>query len=361
MRVDLAGRGYEVRIGQGLLERAGQALADALGERRLVVVSDAALRGTSHVARLARGLAGADADWIDVPSGEASKSFAGYGELLDEMLALRPDRSTVVVAFGGGVVGDLAGFAAASLLRGVPLVQLPTTLLAQVDSAVGGKTGINSQHGKNLVGAFHQPSLVLADLDCLSSLPDRELRAGYAEVVKYGLLGDSAFFGWLEVHGLALLAGDVEARRHAVTVAVRAKARIVEADEHERADRRALLNLGHTFAHAYETLTGYGDRLLHGEAVALGLVQAFGLSSRLGFCPEDDVRRVVTHLRVMGLPTDPREVGHFAADDVIQAMQGDKKVEGGRPAFVLVHAIGRAFVSRDVPPEILRDHLRHAA
>ncbi|MFW5833998.1 MAG: 3-dehydroquinate synthase, partial [Pseudomonadota bacterium] len=317
---------------------------------------------TPHLARLRRALEAArvDAPVFDVPSGEGSKSLATYGRLLDEVLALRPDRSTVIVAVGGGVVGDLAGFVAATLLRGVRLVQIPTTLLAQVDSSVGGKTGINSPHGKNLIGAFHQPSLVLADLSTLASLPPRELRAGYAEVVKYGLLGDAPFFAWLEANGARALAGDPDVLAHVVETAVRAKARIVVADEEERSDRRALLNLGHTFAHAYERLTGFGDRLLHDEAVALGMVRAFELSVRLGLCPAADLVRVRRHLETVGLPVDARAVGDFPPEAMLEAMRGDKKAVGGRSTFILVRRIGEAFVSRDVDPEVLVEHLRDA-
>ncbi len=363
IRVELAARGYDVVVGGGLIDRAGAALREALGPAPVLVVADAALNGTPHLARLRTSFeaAGIDAPVFEVPSGEASKSLAAYGSLMEEVLALQPDRQSAVVALGGGVVGDLAGFVAATLLRGVRLVQLPTTLLAQVDSAVGGKTGINSRHGKNLIGAFHQPALVLCDLDTLATLPPRERRAGYAEVVKYGLLGDAAFFDWLEVHGAAALAGDVAALAHCVETSVRAKAVIVAADEEERSDRRALLNLGHTFAHAYERLTGYGDRLLHGEAVALGLVRAFALSVRLGLCPPADLARVRRHLEAVGLPVSPGAVGDFAPEAVLHAMRGDKKAAHGRLAFVLVRGIGDAFVSRDVDEDVLLEQLRDAA
>ncbi len=266
----------------------------------------------------------------------------------------------MIVAFGGGVIGDLAGFCAAILLRGIPYVQVPTSLLAQVDSAVGGKTGVNARHGKNLIGAFHQPRLVLADTDVLATLPPRELRAGYAEVVKYGLIDQPDFFAWLECHGAALLAGDAAAQQHAIVTSCAAKAAIVAADERE-AERRVLLNLGHTFAHAYEALAGYGELLLHGEAVALGMVQAFALSARLGLCPPADVARLRAHLAAVGLPTDPRAVrpGGFEAGAMLAAMGRDKKVAAGKIRFVLARGIGAAFVSDQVPFEVLRDVLDH--
>jgi 3-dehydroquinate synthase len=266
------------------------------------------------------------------------------------------------VAVGGGVIGDLAGFAAAVLLRGLDYVQVPTTLLAQVDSAIGGKTGINTRHGKNLVGAFHQPRLVLADTAVLASLPPRELRAGYAEVVKYGLIDRPDFFVWLEAHGGEVLAGDAAAQQHAVLECCRAKAAVVAADERE-GGVRALLNLGHTFAHALEAASGYGDELLHGEAVALGMVLAFDLSVRLGLCPPADAERVRAHLAAVGLPTTLGAVraGGFAADTLLVAMGHDKKAEAGRPRFVLTRGIGRAFAGAEVATAELETLLDAAA
>ncbi len=358
IRVALDARGYDVAIGHGLLARAGERIAAVLGHRRAIVVADAALEATPHLDALRRGL---DAPVLTVARGEGSKSLTSWAALVEQILALRPDRGTALVAVGGGVVGDLAGFAAATVLRGVPYVQVPTTLLAQVDSAVGGKTGINSAFGKNLIGAFHQPALVLADLATLTTLPVRERRAGYAEIVKYGLLGDADFFTWLEAEGPRVLAGDGDALAHAVATSVRAKAAIVAADERERGGARALLNLGHTFAHAYEALTGMGADLLHGEAVAIGLVDAFELSARLGLCDEDATARVEAHLRGAGLPTRRRALGAFAPEAVVAAMRGDKKAEAGRLAFVLVRGIGRAFVHREVGEAELLDHLRATA
>jgi 3-dehydroquinate synthase len=361
VRVELAERSYDIVVGQGLLARAGQELA-AVGAKDLVVVTDANLAATQHRGRLEASLdaAGLRHRRIVLPAGEASKSMAELERLLDRLLEAGIERATTIVAFGGGVIGDLAGFGAAILLRGVPYVQVPTSLLAQVDSAVGGKTGVNTRHGKNLIGAFHQPRLVLADTDVLATLPPRELRAGYAEVVKYGLIDQPAFFAWLERHGPALLAGDAAAQQHAIVTSCVAKAAIVAADERET-DRRALLNLGHTFAHAYEALAGYGDSLLHGEAVALGLVQAFALSTRLGLCPPADLARVRAHLAAAALPTDPRTVrpGGFDAAAMLAAMGRDKKVAAGRMRFVLVRGIGAAFISDHVPAAALGELLDH--
>ncbi len=358
VRVALGRRSYDVRIGHGLVARTAAEIERALGARRCIIVADATLATTPHLAQLCASLR---VEPVLVPPGETSKSLASFANLVETLLGQRPDRQTVIVACGGGVIGDLAGFAAATLLRGLHCVQIPTTLLAQVDSAVGGKTGVNSTHGKNLVGAFHQPALVLADLDTLATLPARERRSGYAEIVKYGLLGDATFFAWLEAQGAAAIGGASDALAYAVATSVRAKAEIVTADEEEQSDRRALLNLGHTFAHAYETLTGYDDRLRHGEAVALGLVQAFRLSARLGLCDPADGDRVQRHLKTVGLPVAPSAVAAFPAADVVAAMRGDKKAADGRLAFVLVRGIGEAFVSRDVPEDLLLDHLRKSA
>jgi 3-dehydroquinate synthase len=268
---------------------------------------------------------------------------------MDRVLAAGVERSTTLVAFGGGVIGDLAGFAAAILLRGLDHVQIPTTLLAQVDSAVGGKTGINSRHGKNLIGSFHQPRLVLSDTDVLASLPARQLRAGYAEVVKYGVIDRPEFFAWLEQHGAALLAGDAKAQQHAIVESCRAKAALVAADERE-AGARALLNLGHTFGHALEAAAGYSDRLLHGEAVAIGTVLAFDFSARRGLSPAEDTARVAAHLKEVGLPTAIRDIQRFvSADTLIELIDQDKKVARGKLTFILTRGIGKAFVATDIP------------
>lgn len=358
VRVALGDRSYDIVIGAGLLGEAGASIAPILRRRQAFVVTDSGLAATPAPGRLEASLAdhGIATHRLTVPAGEASKSFAVLERLLDDMITAGAERRSTVIALGGGVVGDLAGFAAAVLLRGVDYVQIPTTLLAQVDSAIGGKTAINSRLGKNLVGAFHQPRLVLVDTDTLSTLPGRELCAGYAEVVKYGLIDDPAFFAWLEAHGADVLARDPAALAHAIRVSLEAKARIVADDEREQSGRRALLNLGHSFGHAYEAQAGYGEGLLHGEAVSLGLIKAFELSVRLGLCRTDDLERLRTHLIAMGLPVDPARVrqGGFAPDRLLAAMARDKKVVDGRLAFVLVRGIGRAFAGAQVDEAEIR-------
>ncbi|HET6469276.1 MAG TPA: 3-dehydroquinate synthase [Geminicoccaceae bacterium] len=355
--VALGARGYDVLIGTGLLDGAGAHMAERLGRRPLVVVTDQNLARTPHPARLEASLraAGYAPATIVLPPGEASKSFARLQELLDALLERRPERKTVLVALGGGVIGDLAGFAAAVLLRGVDLVQIPTTLLAQVDSSVGGKTGINSRHGKNLIGAFHQPRLVLIDTAVLDDLPPRELRAGYAEVVKHAFIKDRPWFDRLEAHAAALLAGDPDARRDAIRRSVEIKAAVVAADETETTGERALLNFGHTFAHAFEALMGYDGGLLHGEAVSLGMVKAFRLSHALGHCPGEDVERAVGHLARAGLPCRPSAFGldRPGPAAVMAAMRADKKAADARLRFVLSRGIGTAFTTDAVPEERL--------
>jgi 3-dehydroquinate synthase len=350
VRVELGSRSYDLLIGRGLLAGAGRRLRPLLRQPRVFVLTDRAVAAL-HLASLQRALAdaGIDHHTIALPPGEQTKSFEHLERLIDELLAARIERTSTLVALGGGVIGDLGGFAAAIVLRGIDFVQVPTTLLAQVDSAIGGKTGIDTRWGKNLVGSFHQPRLVLADIDTLATLPRRQLLAGYAEVVKYGLIGDAAFFAWLEDHGSALIDGDEMARQHAVTTSCAAKAKVVAADERE-SGARALLNLGHTFAHALEAECGYSDELLHGEAVALGLVMAFDLSARLGLCPAEDAARVERHLAAVGLPTEPTAIGgrFWDADRLIEHMGRDKKVQGGRLSFVLARGIGHAFVARDI-------------
>ena len=364
LAVELGARSYEIVVGSGLLSRAGSELARILHRPEAILVTDRNLAATPHLQTMERSLkaAGIAHRSIVLPPGEATKSMAQLGELLDRLLDLGVDRATTVVALGGGVLGDLAGFAAATLLRGLDYVQVPTTLLAQVDSAIGGKTGINTRHGKNLVGAFHQPRLVLADIAVLATLPPRELRAGYAEVVKYGLIDRPDFFAWLEAHGREVLAGDPAAQQDAVLESCRAKAAVVAADERE-GGVRALLNLGHTFAHALEAACGYGAELLHGEAVALGMVLAFDLSVRLGLCPASDALRVRAHLAGIGLPTTLRMVRSegFAASALLAAMGHDKKAEAGRPRFVLTRGIGRAFAGAEVEPGELKALLEAAA
>ena len=349
--VELGERSYEVRIGPGLIDRAGVEIAPLLRRKRVAVVTDETVAGL-HLSRLTVAL---EAEGIVVaalalPPGEATKGWPQLARTAEWLLEQKVERRDVVVAFGGGVIGDLVGFAAAVLRRGVRFVQLPTTLLAQVDSSVGGKTGINTAQGKNLVGAFHQPSLVLADTAVLDTLPARDFLSGYGEVVKYGLLGDAGFFDWLEGAGPALAAGDAAARLRAVTRSVEMKAGIVARDETEEGER-ALLNLGHTFCHALEKATGYSDRLLHGEGVAIGCALAFELSSRLGLCSQEDPSRVRAHLRAMGMKVDMSDIpGDLpGAEALLALMAQDKKVIDGRLRFILARGIGQAFVAEDVP------------
>jgi len=341
--VPLGERSYDVVIEPGLLAQAGARLAPYARDGRLIVITDERV-WEAQGKRLAGGLHPLIADPIIVPAGEGSKSWPVLARVVDELLARGIERRDHLVAFGGGVIGDLAGFAAAVVKRGCGFVQIPTTLLAQVDSSVGGKTGINVEGGKNMVGAFHHPALVLIDPDVIETLPERELRAGYAEVVKYGLIADASFFDWCEANGEALLAGDPAARQHAIAVSVSAKAAVVAADERETKGTRALLNLGHTFGHALEAEAGFSDRLLHGEAVAAGMVLAFRFSARRGLCPEADAERVEAHLRSAGLPTGTDE--DPAA--LVAHMRHDKKGEGGRIPFILARGIGEAFVDREV-------------
>ena len=359
--VELGDRSYPVLIDHGLLERAGELLKPLLAQPRVIIVNDIGLEPTPHVDTLEASLEaeGIRSQRITIASGEASKCHATYATLMDDILALGVDRRIAIVAFGGGVVGDLAGFAAATLLRGVDLIQIPTTLLSQVDSSVGGKTGINSRHGKNLVGAFHQPRAVLIDGRVLDTLPMRELRAGYAEIIKYGCITDPEFFAWLEENGARLLAGDAEARAVAIRRSVEIKASVVADDERETAGARALLNFGHTFAHAYEALAGYGGTLLHGEAVSIGMCKAADLSARLGTASQADATRLRNHLQTLGMPVSPRQIRNetFEADALLDAMQRDKKVQNGKMHFILWRGIGKAFVARDVPPETLRELL----
>jgi 3-dehydroquinate synthase len=357
--VGLGERAYPVVVGPGLIEQAGAQIA-RLGETaRLAVVTDANV-ARLHGERLMRSLnaAGLRASLVSVPAGEATKSFDGLRELLDRLLDLELDRGDLVIAFGGGVVGDLAGFAAAIYKRGIDYVQIPTTLLAQVDSSVGGKTAIDTPHGKNLIGAFHQPRLVLADLDVLASLQDREVRCGYAEIIKYGLLGDERFFAWLEAHGGEVLAQGSDALAHAVGRSIEMKAEIVAEDEREQG-RRALLNLGHTFGHALETAVGFGDVLLHGEAVALGSALAFRFAAREGLCPAADAARAEAAVAFAGLPVRLSDVAgvSFGAPDLLAHMAQDKKATAGRITLILPRRIGETFVCDDVDAGHLKDFL----
>ena len=351
--VVLGERSYPVLVEEAGFDRAGALLGPYSRGSRIVVVTDRNVfqaQGARFAAGLERG--GITADGIVIEPGEASKDWSHLARLIDDLLARGVERGDHIVALGGGVVGDLTGFAASILKRGCGIIQVPTTLLAMVDSAVGGKTGINVPGGKNMVGTFHQPSLVLVDPSALDTLPERELRAGYAEVLKYGLIGDPAFFAWCEANGPALLSGDATAREHAVMTCVAAKAAIVAQDERETSGRRALLNLGHSFGHALEAAGGYSDRLLHGEAVAVGTCLAFLFSAGRGLCQPEDAARVIAHLKRAGLPTSIEETGVDASPaDLVQLMLRDKKASGGALTLILVRGIGAAFVERDINPE----------
>jgi 3-dehydroquinate synthase len=348
--VALAGRSYEVRVGAGLLGRVGEECGPLLRKPYIPVVTDAnvAQHWRDAVDAGLRAV-GKEAEWLVLDPGEAAKSWPVLERLLDWLLAQEVERGDHILALGGGVIGDLTGFAAAILKRGCGFIQLPTTLLAQVDSSVGGKTAINTRTGKNLIGAFHQPSLVLADLATLETLPPREMRAGYAEVAKYGVLGDAGFFAWCEANGAAVLAGDRAAQEVAVTKSVEAKARIVAEDERETTGARALLNLGHTFGHALEAETGFSDRLLHGEAVALGMALAARYSARRGLMPEADAQRVAAHLTQVGLPATLAGLGLTCEGiDLVAHMLHDKKMDAGTLPFVLLRGIGVAFLDKSV-------------
>ena len=360
VRVDLGPRSYDVRVGTGLVARAGAEIAPLLRRPRVAVITDETV-SRLHLGALRDGLGDIAMTALALPAGEATKGWPQFSRAVDWLLAEKIERRDVIIAFGGGVVGDLAGFAAAVLRRGVRFVQMPTTLLAQVDSSVGGKTGINSAYGKNLVGAFHQPALVLADIGLLDSLAPRDFLAGYGEVVKYGLLGDAAFFQWLEQNGPAIAGGDSALRQRAVLRSVEMKADIVARDETEEGER-ALLNLGHTFCHALEAVTGYSDRLLHGEGVAIGCALAFELSHRLGLCAQEAPSRVRAHLRAMGMKTDLADIpGDLPdADGLLALMAQDKKVQDGQLRFILARDIGDAFVADGVDTGTVRTLLADA-
>lgn len=362
VHVALPGREYDVRIGPGLLAEAGAHIAPLLRRPKLAIVADAHV-AELHLETLSTALDGQGVEFscLCLPQGEATKSWLHLQQVVEWLLEQKIERSDMVVAFGGGVIGDLVGFAAAILRRGVGFVQIPTSLLAQVDSSVGGKTGINSLQGKNLVGAFHQPSLVLADIGLLGTLTPRDFLAGYGEVAKYGLLGDGAFFEWLERNGSELAKGNMDARIKAVRRSVEMKAEIVLRDEKEAGDR-ALLNLGHTFGHALEATTGYSDRLLHGEGVAIGCALAFELSSRLGLCSQECPSRVRAHLKDMGMMCDLSDIPGDLPDaqGLLGLMGQDKKVVDGQLRFILARDIGDSFVSADVPTGAVLDLLEDA-
>ncbi len=356
VHVPLGDRAYDVRIGRGLLAKAGAEIARMLPRPHVAILTEDRV-AAAHLDTLKAGLeaAGITSATLSLAPGETTKSWDGLTRAVEWLLSERIERQDVVIALGGGVIGDLAGFASAIMRRGVRFVQVPTSLLAQVDSSVGGKTGINTLHGKNLVGAFHQPSLVLADIDVLDTLSPRDFLAGYGEVVKYGMLGKSDFFDWLEINGPAMAAGDKALRAEAVRVSVQMKSDIVVRDETEQGDR-ALLNLGHTFCHALEAATGYSDRLLHGEGVAIGCALAFEVSARSGFCSQEDPSRVRAHLKTMGMKTDLADIpGDLPDADALLSLMGqDKKVIAGQLRFIMARAIGEAFVTADVSPEIVR-------
>jgi 3-dehydroquinate synthase len=359
--VALGDRAYDIVIGRGVLASLGSRVAKLRPGARAAIVTDEYV-ATHWLRPTEASLAGAGiaTSRIVIDEGEVSKSYEGVEYVCEELIAAKIERNDLVIALGGGVVGDLAGFAAAILRRGVDFVQVPTSLLAQVDSSVGGKTGINSPHGKNLVGAFHQPVLVVADTAVLDTLSPRQFRAGYAEVAKYGVLGDEAFFAWLEANHADIFAGGA-AREHAIATSCRAKAAIVMRDERENGER-ALLNLGHTFGHALEAATGFSDRLFHGEGVAIGMVLAAEFSAQLGMIPDADALRVKHHLAAAGLPTHLQDIAGFTqekigADALMALMAQDKKVKRGKLTFILLQAVGRAVIVPDVEPSLVRDFI----
>lgn len=363
--IDLDARSYDIFIGPGLLYRVDDFIPFDLGTRSVFVICDQYTQvfGERVLTQL-RSAGARMAQLYPLPAGEQTKSFAHIERLCDWLLEHEVGRDSVLVAVGGGVTGDVTGFCASIIMRGIPYIQIPTTLLAQVDSAVGGKTGINTPKGKNLVGSFYQPAAVIADTDTLKTLPRREFLAGYAELAKYGLIRDAAFFEWLEQHGQEVCAQEPAALMHAIEIASKAKAEIVQSDERETSGQRALLNLGHTFGHALETAAGYDGRLLHGEAVAIGMCMAFDLSVRMGLCPAIDHQRVEEHLMSAGLPTRASLIDppiKASVSDLIATMRHDKKAAGGKLKFILVNGIGQAFVESDVPEtmvgEVLKDSL----
>jgi len=347
VHVELGSRSYDIVTGKNLLAEAG-ALIAPLVKKRVIIISD------EHVAKLYGQLLvssleakGIQQNGIILPAGEQTKSFAVLGKLLDELLEFNPNRNTMLIALGGGVIGDITGFAASILLRGVPFIQIPTTLLAQVDSSVGGKTGINTRQGKNLIGSFYQPQLVIADMATLLTLPKRELLAGYAEVVKYGVINNAAFFAWLEANGEKAIAGDMASLTHIVQESCKSKAAVVASDERE-SGLRAILNFGHTLGHALEAETGYSDVLLHGEAVAIGMLLAMRLSLQRGLSKTEDYERLKRHLGKVGLPASPGAIRKFDAARLIEHCTHDKKARDGGLTFVLAKGIGHSVIAHDI-------------
>ncbi len=359
LEVQLGERSYDIHIGSSLIDRCGEFCAPLIQSSKAIIVTDSNV-APLYLNRVVDSLknSGIVTEQVVLPAGESTKSFGQFQKLCESILSFGIERKTVLIALGGGVIGDITGFAASVILRGLDFIQIPTTLLAQVDSSVGGKTGINTNYGKNLIGSFHQPRLVLADIDTLGTLPHRQLLAGYAEVVKYGLIDDFPFFEWLESHGKNLISGDIAARRHAVLHSCQAKTKIVAEDEKE-IGKRALLNLGHTFGHAYEAETGYGDTLLHGEAVAIGIHQAFALSVKLGISPRQEAERVSQHLESVGLKTSINKIKNinWSAEKLASHMDKDKKVSDGKITFVLAKGIGQAFLTNDVSRDRLIETL----
>lgn len=354
--IGLGERSYDIIIGDGLLGRSGDLISDRLGAYKCAMVTDTNV-AQFHADTLLNALGNSCVGVVKLEPGEGTKSFYELGPLCEDLLETGIERGDLVIALGGGVIGDIAGFAASILRRGVNLVQIPTSLLAQVDSSVGGKTGINTPQGKNLIGTFYQPRLVIADTALLETLPERQFRAGYAEVAKYGLLGDADFFGWLEQNWRGVFAGGPE-RIHAIEMSCRAKAAIVEADELE-AGQRALLNLGHTFGHALEAFAGYSDRLLHGEAISIGTAMAFEFSNELGLCAGQDSQRAIRHLDTAGLPTRTEQIpgDKPTPEQLLSLMAQDKKVHAGVLTFILVRGIGEAYIERGVDMSKLEDFL----
>ncbi|MDX1975291.1 MAG: 3-dehydroquinate synthase [Rickettsiales bacterium] len=360
LSVELGERSYTIVVGEHLLPKAGSYLASVIGKNKqaIIVTDEQVARLYLHRISGALEEVGIRSRTVIIPAGESSKSLERFSTVLETILEQQPDRSTLLIALGGGVVGDITGFAASVLLRGLSFVQIPTTLLAQVDSSVGGKTGINSRFGKNLIGSFHQPALVLADVNTLATLPVRERLAGYAEIVKYGLINDPDFFSWLEINGAQVLAGNSEALTHAVLTSCQAKAAIVAADERE-GGVRALLNLGHTFGHALEAETGYGNTLLHGEAVAIGMMMAFEASVEMGLCPPADLVRLRAHYEAVGLPHSPLQIrADWDIEQLMSHFAHDKKTIAGTLTFILARGIGQSFIAHDVDKDRIRSILQ---
>lgn len=357
VHIDLGERSYDISIGGGLLGDVQGLVPIELKGKKVFIVTDVNVEPYARQVQKTLQDAGVRlCDVLVLPFGEKTKSYECWMKVNDWMLSHGVHRNSIVFAVGGGVIGDLAGFAASTVLRGISFVQIPTTILSQVDSSVGGKTGINTQYGKNLVGAFYQPASVVIDLDTLETLPKREVLAGYAEVVKYGLIADAQFFEWLEANGEDVISLDREALSHAIKVSCLAKAKVVEEDERE-GGRRALLNLGHTFGHALEAAAGYDGSLLHGEAVAIGTVMAFDLSVRMGICPTDDLAKVRAHFKKIGLPVDAIKI-NADIGDLIGTMRKDKKAVDDAMVFIVVRGIGEAFISKEVPESLVCDVLR---